>query len=106
MELVNVPPLCSYGDVYQNMNLIGDRLHLIPALARREVEQHFFPRAWLEALKEIYTLTTPLEVMQSHLEAEYRSRTDRQRASRTVTPGRNEACACGSGLKYKRCCGK
>ena len=106
MELVNVPPLCSYGDVYQNMNLIGDRLHLIPALARREVEQHFFPRAWLEALKEIYTLTTPLEVMQSHLEAEYRSRTDRQRATRTVTPGRNDACACGSGLKYKRCCGK
>ena len=21
-------------------------------------------------------------------------------------PGRNEACSCGSGKKYKRCCGK
>lgn len=23
-----------------------------------------------------------------------------------IHPGRNEKCKCGSGLKYKRCCGK
>lgn len=28
-----------------------------------------------------------------------------QRASRTKPPGRNEPCMCGSGKKYKKCCG-
>ena len=29
-----------------------------------------------------------------------------QPATRTTTQGRNEPCACGSGRKYKQCCGK
>jgi tetratricopeptide (TPR) repeat protein len=29
----------------------------------------------------------------------------RSRVALGVTPGRNELCACGSGLKYKKCCG-
>ena len=24
---------------------------------------------------------------------------------KTATPGRNDACSCGSGKKYKKCCG-
>ncbi|WP_428278712.1 SEC-C metal-binding domain-containing protein [Candidatus Palauibacter sp.] len=27
-------------------------------------------------------------------------------ATATKTPGRNEPCPCGSGLKYKKCCGR
>ena len=27
-------------------------------------------------------------------------------ATTTKTPGRNEPCPCGSGLKYKKCCGR
>src|SRR5205085_5336881 len=30
----------------------------------------------------------------------------RPMAARRVKQGRNERCACGSGLKYKRCCGR
>ena len=29
-----------------------------------------------------------------------------ERAVREPVPGRNDPCSCGSGLKYKRCCGK
>jgi SEC-C motif-containing protein len=27
-------------------------------------------------------------------------------ARRAATPGRNDPCPCGSGMKYKRCCGR
>lgn len=27
-------------------------------------------------------------------------------ATKELHPGRNEPCLCGSGIKYKKCCGK
>ena len=29
-----------------------------------------------------------------------------ERVRATGTPGRNDPCSCGSGKKYKKCCGK
>ncbi len=29
-----------------------------------------------------------------------------ERAKATSMPGRNDPCSCGSGKKYKKCCGK
>jgi uncharacterized protein len=37
----------------------------------------------------------------------YRERAiDRLRSASAATPGRNDECPCGSGRKYKKCCGK
>lgn len=35
----------------------------------------------------------------------WRSATSQTKQRRSVRPGRNDPCSCGSGKKYKRCCG-
>jgi uncharacterized protein YchJ len=37
---------------------------------------------------------------------EYRLKDGRRVASNTKPPGRNDNCPCGSGVKYKKCCGR
>ncbi|MBI4382812.1 MAG: SEC-C domain-containing protein [Nitrospinae bacterium] len=41
-----------------------------------------------------------------HIDFTQRVQTSNQPFLATRTPGRNEPCLCGSGKKYKRCCGK
>ena len=54
----------------------------------------------------LYTLPEWDEVLD---EAKREEITDNYKRSRTVvkekTPGRNDPCSCGSGKKYKKCCG-
>jgi preprotein translocase subunit SecA len=57
--------------------------------------------------EHLYTLSAWEEV----LSAEDRERIVKEyKQSKTIrkekTPGRNDPCPCGSGLKYKKCCGK
>ncbi len=41
-----------------------------------------------------------------HVMAWVRQQDAARAAIRTKAPGRNDPCPCGSGRKYKRCCGK
>jgi preprotein translocase subunit SecA len=57
--------------------------------------------------EHLYTLSAWEEV----LSEEERARIVKEyKSSKTIrkekTPGRNDPCPCGSGLKYKKCCGK
>jgi uncharacterized protein YecA (UPF0149 family) len=42
----------------------------------------------------------------SQARAQYAAELGRLRRTRAWPPGRNEACWCGSGTKYKKCCGR
>jgi len=71
-----------------------------------DIEKLFFNMHNAQA-KHLYTL----EEWDNALSEEDRERImDEYRQSRTVRkeklPGRNDPCPCGSGKKYKKCCGK
>jgi uncharacterized protein len=55
-------------------------------------------------------ITREMEVMQDILAAGYPAESIMQILAQEITPissmGRNSACRCGSGKKYKKCCGK
>jgi hypothetical protein len=105
-DLLHVIPFNTFGDSLANIFLFPERLCLAPLLANRDAVGQFFPRAQLEALSQQFKLATPLDAMQQHLEGEYRMRLKLEAPPpRPATPGRNEACSCGSGQKYKKCCG-
>jgi hypothetical protein len=76
----------------------------LPWLARAPLDQLYLPRAWLDRLlpelsvESIETWLTP--TAQVHRFG--RPATVRRDAPK---PERNAACACGSGKKWKRCCG-
>jgi uncharacterized protein len=61
------------------------------------------PLAYRERMDTIASLPGMLADLHAHrLEA----LTPRQPVRRAATPGRNDPCPCGSGRKYKACCGK
>jgi uncharacterized protein YecA (UPF0149 family) len=71
-----------------------------------DLEKLFFNMHAAQA-EHLYTL----EGWETALPADERERIETEyRRSRTVhvekLPGRNDPCPCGSGLKYKKCCGK
>jgi uncharacterized protein YecA (UPF0149 family) len=50
------------------------------------------------------------KAQQATLEAEFHANQARSRSARDpktkAAPGRNDPCPCGSGRKFKRCCGR
>ena len=68
-------------------------------------------RARIEALtskleREMTTLTRVAEVARAvAIEATHAEARGRTKPARTAKVGRNEPCPCGSGRKFKKCCG-
>ena len=57
--------------------------------------------------KQILTMELPSEAMRFDLLKQLADiETSAPRAEKQKKVGRNDPCPCGSGKKYKRCCGK
>lgn len=75
-------------------------LTMLPWVARASIEELYLPRDYLRATRcpwepeHAYRLLRPLAEMY------------RQRQARPEGPARKGPCPCGSGKKYKRCCGE
>jgi hypothetical protein len=87
-------------------NLRGPCLHeksrqspLAPALLKLVVhtleDQHYLKR-----IKKHY------KMFRQAVEQEARRKTKKRKSRSKKKPGRNDPCPCGSGQKYKKCCGK
>lgn len=76
----------------------------LPAIAQRPASDLFLPRAVLQRLTE-YKGMTP-ESIREHLAAMQQGLGVHTPVTVEKTPGRNDPCTCGSGRKYKVCCGK
>ena len=79
-------------------------LQTIPWIAKAAPEELFVPRAWCASMTtdgydgdESFDLVERLASVYKPHEIET-VRVEKM-------PGRNDACSCGSGKKYKRCCG-
>ena len=105
-DLLFVPAFGLYSDLYVHSELFVHRLHLMPHLATREPPDLFFSQARLEQLAADYVMTTPVEHIRDLLTAQYKLDEKHQPAKAEATPGRNDPCHCGSGAKYKKCCGR
>lgn len=75
---------------------------MLPAVVRAHAEHLYLPENTLVHLRR----TSPALLGRRLLEGmrAYRSRTTPVRKQKQV--GRNDPCPCGSGAKYKRCCGR
>ena len=98
-------PLARAAASYLHFNsprALGTVIIILPWLARGRAEDFYFPAEVCKALHTPWDPSYTLEVL--------RVRRDYYGPPRPVVaesrPGRNDPCSCGSGKKYKRCCGQ
>lgn len=72
-------------------------------VARFEARDFYLPARYASLVHERYSRSSALEYVKVRVGADFRSR--RKPYVAPTKPGRNEPCSCGSGKKYKRCCG-
>lgn len=76
---------------------------LLPRVVTAAPEEFFLPRAWAKAVSVPYEPAHALRLL-SGLQASF-GKGAIETVRKDATPGRNDPCSCGSGKKYKRCCG-
>jgi hypothetical protein len=102
-ELVRTLPLLSWTDGITDGQKFLRSLTLIAAAARGGPEQFYLPSEIARPLRvqwkpdHVWTLLDPL------IRTE---RAGRKPSVRESSVGRNDPCPCGSGQKWKRCCGR
>ena len=74
---------------------------LLPWVAGADIEDLYLPAATLAGIRFSFSPDFVLDQLDDY--ASYMRRFDPMR--RAATLSRNEPCSCGSGKKYKRCCG-
>jgi SEC-C motif len=74
---------------------------LLPWLARADLEDLYLPAEVLATMDLSFHPDPVLAQLDDYAWYSFRSVPRRRKAK----PGRNEPCSCGSGKKYKRCCG-
>jgi hypothetical protein len=95
-------PLASYANGLTSGEKIMTSLALICASARGGPEQFYFPRAYAKRWRTSWQPQLTESMLQPIARIE---RAGRRPAVRVARPGPNEPCSCGSGRKYKKCCG-
>jgi len=80
-------------------------LACVPWVARAEPEQLFLPRAFTGAIRVKWSPEETVGLIEP-LRRHYREADESYRLSRRDIPTRQGPCPCGSGKKYKRCCGQ
>lgn len=78
-------------------------LQWLPEIAQLKPRDFYLPEAHSGIFSTSFQLKTGLAFLQPRLEVDPKKRPRPKVASRR--PGRNDPCPCGSGKKYKRCCG-
>jgi hypothetical protein len=74
---------------------------LLPWVVGADLEELYFPAETLAGLR----FDAPFERVLTQLDDYARYMNPIGTVRRAATPGRNQPCSCGSGKKYKRCCG-
>jgi hypothetical protein len=97
LDELAIPQLANFPcDFYLDVRHLRTLLIGVTALAARPAEEFYFPTPHVEAAPA-FTPEAALALAESY------------RPSGPVhaekKPGRNEPCSCGSGKKYKKCCG-
>lgn len=101
-DLARTIPLMSWTDGITDGRRLMRSLGLIAATARGGPEQFYLPRVLSRELRETWKPEHTWMVLDPIMRAE---RSARKPDVREVKVGRNERCTCGSGKKWKRCCG-
>ena len=100
---VAVPAMAAMCDNLWRLDSATTTCRYFLAAATLDAEAMYYPRAVVEALP-------PVDLAPWTQQCFTRMRKEDGRATRPVTvppkPGRNDPCPCGSGQKYKRCCGE
>lgn len=76
----------------------------LPRIARARPEELFLPREWAAPFQTGYSRELALELVDQMTDVLGAGTIPTVRAS--PRPSRNDPCPCGSGAKYKRCCGR
>jgi hypothetical protein len=76
---------------------------MAPWLARAAPEDLFLPRAWAEPRRFEYSFEDG-QLLYEDFRRAFGVR-EVETVRKEAAPGRNDPCTCGSGKKYKRCCG-
>ncbi len=87
-------------DLHGDPEAFGHGANAVVTIARAEAEDFHLPRAVENALRVPWTPEQTEELLTRGRRAQ---RAEPVRAAEKT--GRNEACPCGSGRKFKRCCG-
>lgn len=101
-DLVRTLPLLSWADGITGGKKLMMSMSLIAATARGAPEQFYLPREIMRELRRPWEPAFTWQVLDPLMRAE---RAGRKPDVRQVTIGRNDPCSCGSGKKWKRCCG-
>ena len=101
-ELVRTLPLMSWVDGITDGKKLLMSLSLIAATARGAPEQFYLPAELAQALHQPWTPANTWLVLDPLLKVE---QAGRKPGSRAASIGRQDPCTCGSGRKFKRCCG-
>jgi hypothetical protein len=76
-------------------------LACLPWVARAAPEQLYLPREMIRATRQPWTPEHSYTLLHA-----YRAHYGSSGAQKPAGPTRNGPCPCGSGKKYKRCCGE
>jgi len=99
---LGIAALASSGSlITENLNSIS-MLIAAAGVARAEPQELYFPDELIQKLTRPWRPSDSREL----LAAQARTMPPRVPIRVTARPGRNETCPCGSGQKYKRCCGR
>jgi hypothetical protein len=101
-EVVRAMPFASYGDGLTDGRRVLASLSLIAASARGAPELMYLPRAFEREARPRWEPRLTEQLLDRIGQFEHAQRTPAVRAAR---PGPNAPCSCGSGRKYKKCCG-
>ena len=83
---------------------MGEYLRMMPWAARAEVEDFFVPEARARELRTPWTRDDAWELYDA-LTKTIDTKSQKTPVRAEEKPGRNDPCSCGSGKKYKKCCG-
>jgi hypothetical protein len=95
--------LSKLGSVWNGEADLKRFMALLPEVATLRARDFYLPEAYASRFLSRYSFENALAYFDSRKNAD----PGRTRAPLVApkTPGRNDPCSCGSGTKYKRCCG-
>ena len=101
-DVLRAVPLMSYADGLTDGRKVLASLSLVAVSARSAPEQLYLPQPYAKAWHTRWEPRMTEQLLERTLDIE---RAQRKPAVRVAKPGPNEPCTCGSGKKYRKCCG-
>jgi hypothetical protein len=100
-DLATTTLLADDADVVFHPDAAGVLIDAIPIIARARVEDFYFERDVARRMCKEWEPADTLDIVRRFPPLGLRGETSRK----APKPGRNDPCSCGSGRKYKKCCG-